>query len=53
MNYAIYSMTILKVFDHKKPPRLIVGPSGRVLRRDIALSDLTASEQALPWTPSS
>jgi 3',5'-cyclic AMP phosphodiesterase CpdA len=51
--YTTYNMTNLKVFDQKKLPRLIVGPSGRVLRRDVALSDLTSAEQALTWTPSS
>jgi 3',5'-cyclic AMP phosphodiesterase CpdA len=50
--YTTYNMATLTVFDQKKLPRLIVGPSGRVLRRDVALSDLTAAEQALTWIPS-
>lgn len=50
--YTTYNMQTLQVVDHKTLPRLIVGPTGRVLRLDVQASDLTAAEQALTYTPS-
>ncbi|MBL1173923.1 metallophosphoesterase family protein [Pantanalinema sp. GBBB05] len=50
--YTTYNMQTLQVVDHKTLPRLIVGPTGRVLRLDIQESDLTAAEQTLTYTPS-
>lgn len=51
--YTTYNMKTLQVVDQKILPRLIVGPNGRVVRRDIQESELTASEQAMTYTPSS
>ncbi|XGV96403.1 MAG: metallophosphoesterase [Leptolyngbya sp. BL-A-14] len=51
--YTTYNMTTLQVVDHKTLPRLIVGPTGRVLRLDVQESDLTAEERSLTFTPSS
>lgn len=51
--YTTYNMTTLQVVDHKTLPRLIVGPTGRVLRLDVQESDLTAEERSLSFTPSS
>lgn len=51
--YTTYNMTTLQVVDHKTLPRLIVGPTGRVLRLDVQESDLTAAERSLTFTPSS
>jgi hypothetical protein len=50
--YTTYNMTTLQVVDHKTLPRLIVGPTGRVLRLDVNESDLTAAERSLTFTPS-
>ncbi|HEY9615281.1 MAG TPA: metallophosphoesterase [Microcoleaceae cyanobacterium] len=50
--YTTYNMQTLQVVDHKTLPRLIVGPTGRVLRLDVQESDLTATEQALTYSPS-
>lgn len=51
--YTTYNMGTMKVVDIKSLPRLIVGPNGRVVRRDIPESELTAEEQSLTFTPSS
>jgi 3',5'-cyclic AMP phosphodiesterase CpdA len=51
--YTTYNMSTLKVFDHQKLPRLIVGPTGMVLRRDVKMAELTPEEKAMTWTPSS
>lgn len=50
--YTTYNMKTLQVVDQKILPRLIVGPNGRVVRRDVQESELTASEQAMTYTPS-
>ncbi|KGF71457.1 metallophosphoesterase [Neosynechococcus sphagnicola sy1] len=50
--YTTYDAVNLQVVDFKKLPRLIVGPNGRVLRRDIEITDLTPAEQALTWVSS-
>ncbi|MBC7973147.1 MAG: metallophosphoesterase [Verrucomicrobia bacterium] len=51
-NYTTYNMTTLQVVDQKTLPRLIVGPTGRVLRLDVQERDLTAAERSLIFTPS-
>ncbi|MBW4696159.1 MAG: metallophosphoesterase [Lyngbya sp. HA4199-MV5] len=51
--YTTYNMSTLQVVDHKTLPRLIVGPTGRVLRLDVQESDLTAEERSLTFIPSS
>jgi Calcineurin-like phosphoesterase len=51
--YTTYNMTRLKVIDQRTLPRLIVGPNGRVLRRDIEWQDLTPQERSQPFVPSS
>lgn len=50
--YTTYNMRTLKVVNQQELPRVIAGPTGMVVRRDVALSDLTPAEQALTWTPS-
>ena len=50
--YTTYDMTTLKVVDHRKLPRIIAGPNGMVLRRDVQWSDLTPKEKSLSYTPS-
>ncbi|MGI0489192.1 metallophosphoesterase family protein [Pantanalinema rosaneae CENA516] len=50
--YTTYNMQTLQVVDHQTLPRLIVGPTGRVLRLGVQESDLTAAEQALTYSPS-
>ncbi len=44
--YTTYDMTTLKVVDQRSLPRLIVGPNGWVLRRDVRESDLTSEERS-------
>lgn len=44
--YTTYDMTTLKVIDQRSLPRLIIGPNGWVLRRDIRESDLTSEERS-------
>lgn len=51
--YTTYNMQTLQVVDLKTLPRLIVGPTGRVLRLDVQEQDLTAAERSLTFTPSS
>ncbi len=50
--YTTYDMTTLQLIDHQKLPRVIVGPNGMVLRRDVELKDLTPEEKALSYSPS-
>ncbi|MGB3291408.1 MAG: metallophosphoesterase [Phormidesmis sp.] len=50
--YTTYNMNTLEVVDPEDLPRQIVGPNGRELRRDVALTDLTPEEQAQPYIPS-
>ena len=50
--YTTYNMNTLEVVDLEDLPRQIVGPNGRELRRDIALTDLTPAEQSQPYVPS-
>ncbi len=42
--YTTYNMNRMELVDTATLPRQIVGPTGRVLRNDITLSDLTAAE---------
>ncbi len=44
--YTTYNMATLKVIDAQTLPRLLMGPTGAVLRRDIEWSELTTAEQA-------
>lgn len=44
--YTTYNMNRMELVDTQTLPRQIVGPTGRVLRNDIALADLTAEEQS-------
>ncbi|MEL7068567.1 MAG: metallophosphoesterase [Cyanobacteria bacterium J06581_3] len=50
--YTTYNMGTKEVVDLQSLPRLIVGPNGRELRRDVALEDLTPAEQNQPYVPS-
>lgn len=51
--YTTYHMPTLEVFDHRQLPRIIVGPNGMVLRRDVKWEDLTPQERSLRHAPSS
>lgn len=51
--YTTYNMQTMEVVDHKILPRLIMGPTGRLLRLDVQDGDLTAEERAMTYTPSS
>lgn len=50
--YTTYDMTTLQVVDQRKLPRIIVGPNGMVLRRDVELDELTPAERSLSYMPS-
>lgn len=51
--YTTYNMASLKLVNQLALPRLIVGPNGRVLRRDIEWDQLTPQERSLTYVPSS
>lgn len=51
--YTTYHMPTLEVVDHRQLPRIIVGPNGMVLRRDVEWEDLTPQERSLRHVPSS
>ncbi|NEQ50271.1 MAG: metallophosphoesterase [Leptolyngbya sp. SIO3F4] len=44
--YTTYNMNRMELVDTQILPRQIVGPTGRVLRNDISLADLTPEEQS-------
>lgn len=50
--YTTYDMTTLNLVDYQKLPRVIVGPNGMVLRRDVELNQLTPAERSLSYPPS-
>lgn len=50
--YTTYNMNRMELVDSQTLPRQIVGPTGRVLRNDITLSDLTPEEQRQAYIPS-
>ncbi len=50
--YTTYNMNRMELVDTQTLPRQIVGPTGRVLRNDITLSDLTPEEQRQAYIPS-
>ncbi|MBX2864665.1 MAG: metallophosphoesterase [Leptolyngbyaceae cyanobacterium MAG.088] len=50
--YTTYNMNQMTLVDTETLPRQIVGPTGRVLRNDITLSDLTAEEQGQAYVRS-
>ncbi|MEM8613606.1 MAG: metallophosphoesterase [Cyanobacteria bacterium P01_H01_bin.105] len=50
--YTTYNMNRMELVDTQTLPRQIVGPTGRVLRNDIALADLTAEEQSQTYIQS-
>jgi 3',5'-cyclic AMP phosphodiesterase CpdA len=49
--YTTYNAQTYALVDQSTLPRLIVGPNGRVLRRDVQESDLTAAERSLTYVP--
>lgn len=51
--YTTYDMKTMELVDIKTLPRLIPGPNGTILRRDVETSDLTPEEKSLTFTPSS
>ena len=50
--YTTYNMNTKEVIDLQQLPRQIVGPTGRELRQDVDLADLTPAEQSQPYIPS-
>ncbi|HIK56076.1 MAG TPA: metallophosphoesterase [Synechococcales cyanobacterium M55_K2018_004] len=50
--YTTYDMQTLAVLDPQQLPKLIVGPNGKVLRRDVEWEELTPEEQATEYIPS-
>ncbi len=50
--YTTYNMNQMALVDTETLPRQIVGPTGRVLRNDVTLSDLTAEEQGQTYVRS-
>jgi 3',5'-cyclic AMP phosphodiesterase CpdA len=50
--YTTYNMNTLELVDPQALPRQIVGPTGRELRQDVALADLSPAEQAQRYVPS-
>jgi hypothetical protein len=50
--YTTYDMRTMELVDMQQLPRLIVGPNGMVLRRDVNEADLTAEERSLQYIPS-
>ena len=51
-SYTTYNMATLKVVKEQQLPRVIVGPNGRVLRRDISWANLTPTERSRKHSPS-
>jgi hypothetical protein len=47
--YTTYNMKNLKVVDQQTLPRVIVGPTGLIMRRDLEMSDLTPQERSLKY----
>jgi hypothetical protein len=45
--YTTYNMQTLEQIEFEQLPRLITGHNGMVLRRDLEMTDLTASERSL------
>jgi Calcineurin-like phosphoesterase len=50
--YTTYNMETMTVVDQQQLPKLIVGPNGKILRRDVSWESLTPEEQALEYVPS-
>ncbi|MGK7877869.1 MAG: metallophosphoesterase [Xenococcaceae cyanobacterium] len=47
--YTTYNMKNLSVVDSSTLPRIIAGPNGKVLRRDVSWEELTPQERSLDW----
>lgn len=52
IRYTTYDMTSKQRVDETQLPRVIVGPTGRVWRQDLAWADLTTEEQSRSHRPS-
>ncbi len=52
VTYTTYNMNNKQVVALEQLPRQIVGPTGRILREDLSLADLTAAEVSQPYVPS-
>lgn len=50
--YTTYNMSSLQVVKTEQIPRLLVGPNGRELRRDLTVADLTPEELNQQHVPS-
>jgi hypothetical protein len=50
--HTTYNMSTKAVVNLQQLPRQIVGPTGRELRQDVDLADLTPTEQSQPYIPS-
>jgi hypothetical protein len=49
--YTTYDMQTLELVNQQQLPRLVAGPTGKVLRRDVKWEDLTPAEQATEYIP--
>lgn len=49
--YTTYDMKTMELVNIKTLPRLIAGPNGTILRRDVETRDLTPEEKSLTFTP--
>jgi predicted MPP superfamily phosphohydrolase len=50
--YTTYNMNTLAPVDLSSLPRQIVGPNGRLIRRDLTWNDLSEAEKRQPYVPS-
>lgn len=50
--YTTYNMNTMEVVNPQALPRQIVGPTGRELRQDVTVADLTPAEKSQPYVPS-
>lgn len=49
--YTTYDMHTMQVVNQSQLPKLIAGPNGKVLRRDVQWSELTPEERSLEYSP--
>ena len=50
--YTTYNMNTLAPVELSSLPRQIVGPNGRLIRRDLTWNDLSEAEKRQPYVPS-
>jgi hypothetical protein len=47
--YTTYDMQTMELVNQQRLPRFITAPTGKVLRRDLKLEDLTAAERSMSY----